>query len=256
MQVGFVIKNQKRQSRQLAEYSDISNLKGVHQGRKCFVCAAGPSIGFLDLSDIHEHVVIAINSSILLMDWDKGEKDRRYWISNDSLCLYWNFFWRNVLRSKCQKLVRTSWKPHDEKIRGHGFRYFAPRKRERLLLSSQDGRLCSNSSLPTGIDLATLLASPGANIFLLGADHKMVSGKSHFWQFWPKEKWPQRKDKGRNYCPEQSHQIRKFQTNKHSYIALKEYANRLGSKIYNCSTRTTISDSIFPRISLERALEL
>ena len=179
-------KDQKRQPRQLVEYSDVSDLKDIHTGEKCFVCGAGPSLGFMDLEGIHEHVVITVNSAILLMDWKTGEKDKRYWISNDSLVMQWDYFWKDVLRAKCHKLIRTSWKRYDEKIREHGFRYFAARLKERQPLTNNGNALCSFSSIPTAIDLALLM---GCNqTYLLGVDHKMVHGKSHFWQFWPTKK--------------------------------------------------------------------
>ena len=247
-------REQKRQPRELTPFHSLLDLKDARKGEKCFIGGAGPSIGFMNLDEIHKHVVITVNSAILLMNWKTGEKDKRFWISNDSLCLQWSYFWKDVLRAHCQKLVRTSWKPHDEKIRGHGFRYFAARKKERAPLSNDGKYLCAFSSTPTAADLAILLGCK--EVYLLGIDHKMVDGKSHFWQFWPKKKWPQRKGKEKNYRPEQTHQIQRFKRNKYSYIALRELANRLGVSIYNCSTRTIISDSIFPKMSLERALKM
>lgn len=240
----------KRQPKKHKPYTDLSDLIDIHRDEKCFVLGAGPSIAFQDLSSIFDHVVISTNSSILLTPWDKGVSDRRYWISNDSLCLQWTYFWKNVIRSHCHKFVRTSWRKYDDKIFRHGFRYFAPRKVEKIPLQKLGQRLCSTSSVPTAIELAILT---GCNqIYLLGIDHRMIHGNSHFWQFWPKEKWPQRKDKGKNFRPEQKHQLKVFQQNLDAYVALKELADREGREIHNCGTRSIVE--AFPMLSLDDAL--
>jgi hypothetical protein len=241
----------KRTPRAIKSYTDLSDFADTNQGAKCFVCGAGPSLAFVDLSGIHDHVVISVNSSILRMPWDKeGDISRRFWITNDTLCMRWDYFWKTVIRSHCNKIVRTSWRRHDDKLKHHGFRYFAPRETEKSPLSDADGGLCFVSSVPTAIDLALLMGCK--QIYLLGVDHRMVHGNSHFWQFWPKNKWPQRSDKTRNFRPEQSHQIAKFEENLQVFESLKELAARKGSEIHNCSSRTTID--VFEFMTLEKAL--
>lgn len=245
-----MIKNMKRQPRKIKPYTDLTDLADIHTGRKCFVCGAGPSLAFLNLSKIHNHVVIATNSAMMLMPWAEGDPDSRYWISNDTLCLKWSYFWKDVLRSNCHKIVRTSWRKRDDELHKHGFRYFAPRESQKIPLENSGKSLCYESSVPSAIDLALLMGCK--EIYVLGMDHKMLHGNSHYWQFWPKEKWPQRSDKGKNFRPEQNHQLRVFQENKKVYIALDELSKRLGAQIYNCSNISTITT--FPKITLEQAL--
>ncbi len=231
--------------------TDLSDLKNIHVGEKCFVVGAGPSLAFLDIKGIHEHVVISVNSSALLMPWDKeGNILRHFWISNDSLCTRWDYFWSCVLCAHCTKIVRTSWKGKDEKIKNYGFRYFEPRKSSHKI-DARDGGLCSTSSVPTAIDLALLMGC--LHIYLLGVDQKIVHGASHFWQFWDKSKWPQRNDKGRDFRPEQPHQLKMFEENIPVFEALKKHASEMEAKIYNCSIRSSLK--VFEKIPFESSLQ-
>lgn len=231
-------------------WTDLSDLYDRHAGKKCFVVGAGPSIGFLNLDPIQSNVVISVNSSALLMKWDTGEPDNRYWISNDSLCLKWDYFWTSVLRAKCNKIVRTSWKKYNDQIKDHGFRYFTPRQCESPPLSDDDGGLCSVSSVPTAIDLAIRLGCD--RIYLLGVDQKMLHGNSHFWQFWDRKKWPKRLDKSRNFRPEQKHQSKVFEQNVAVFTALKLYAESKSAVIKNCSPTTSLN--VFSQISFADAI--
>ncbi len=245
-----------RTRREVQGWTDLSDLKNIHDGSKCFIVGAGPSATFLNLEELDNHVVIIVNSSILLLKWEVGTSDdvslkNRYWISNDRLCCKWDYFWKNVLRAKCNKIVRTSWKPFEDKIRDHGFRYFKPRESERPPLSDDDGGLCSVSSIPTAIDLAVYTGCK--KIYLIGVDQRMVHGNSHFWQFWDKKKWPRRSDKGKNFRPEQKHQVKVFDQNASVFKALKEYAARHSAIIKNCSNLSKLK--VFDKISLDDALE-
>lgn len=238
-----------RSRREIKPWTDLSDFRNRHVGMKCFVVGAGPTLGFLNLEPIHNHVVISVNSSVIMMDWDIGLPDRRYWISNDRLCLQWDYFWKYVLRGNCTKIVRTSWKKYDDKIKGHGFRYFEPR-RDELVLSDDDPGLCSVSSVPTAIDFAILTGCK--KIYLLGVDQRMLHGNSHFWQFWDRKKWPIRKDKNKNFRPEQKHQVKVFEQNVKVFEVLNDYAKTKGSIIKNCSTISTLET--FEKVSLSQAI--
>ena len=241
-----------RNSAKPKSWVDLSCFNDIHKGRKCYVIGAGPSIAFLDLQKIHKHVVVSINSSALLMPWDKdGDELRRFWISNDVLCMQWTYFWTHVYRAKCTKIVRTSWKKNDETLRRHNFRYFMPRKSQNAPLDPEDPGLCSVSSVPTGIDFALRLGC--RNIYLLGVDQRMMHGNSHFWQFWPKEKHPQRESKGKNFQPEQKHQIKVFDQNVKVFGALDLCAKSKGAEIKNCNLGSVLD--AFPKISFDESLK-
>jgi len=248
LDLNLMKKGASREPRKLRPWTDLSDFKNIHQGEKCFICGAGPSTGFLNLEPISNQVIIAVNSSILLLPWDKGASERRYWISNDVLCMQWDYFWKKVLRSNCQKIVRTSWKEYYKKVKDHNFRFFAARKLSDSL--SLDGKLCGTSSVPTAIDFAIWMGCK--DIYLLGVDHRMLHGNSHFWQFWPKKKWPQRREKGLNFRPEQKHQLEVFEQNKVVFAALRKFGEELGVNIYNTSSVSQIS--VFDKVSVEEAL--
>ena len=238
-----------RQRRQIEAWTDLSKFSGLYPGQRCFVVGAGPSLAFLKLAEIQHHVVIAVNSAALLMPWDQGTEKKRFWLSNDILCMRWSYFWSHVLKSQCTKIVRTSWKKRNDEICNHGFQYFTPRKHD-TIIDPDDGGLCSVSSVPTAIDFALLM---GCNpIYLLGVDQRMVHGNSHFWQFWDSSKWPQRLDKDKNFRPEQKHQGQIFKQNLDVFTALGKYAKQRKIDIFNCNSRSSLG--VFPNISLEEAL--
>ena len=90
-------------------------------------------------------------------------------------------------------------------------------------------------------------------VFLLGVDHRMVNGNSHFWQLWPKKERPLRQGKPGNYMPCQRQQGRVFKSNHRNFEILAKYAKAIGAQVFNCSN---ISDvKAFERTSLEDALK-
>ena len=240
----------KRPKNQPQGWTDLSDLQDINKGQKCFVVGAGPSLAFLDISAIQDHVVISVNSSALLMPWtEDGEFVKQYWISNDSLCMKWDYFWTHVKKFKCCKIIRTSWKQYTHKLHGNFFRFFTPRKSDDL--SQEDGGLCSISSIPTAIDLGILMGC--SNIYLLGVDQKIIQSNSHFWQFWSEDKRPRRIDKGKKFRPDTKHQKEMFQDNIKVFRALHKYAHSKGTNIYNCSSRSALD--VFPKLPFEEALK-
>lgn len=229
---------------------DFSVFKNKYENHSCFIVGAAPSVGFLNLKEIHNHVVISVNASCLLMPWGSGNVEKRFWISNDVLCMKWSYFPKYVMDAKCIKLVGEEWKQHNEKFIGKDFYFFGPRESYDNDLLSSDTQLCHISSVPSSIDFAIYLGCK--QIYILGVDQKMTQGKSHFWQFWPKEKWPQRIDRDKNFQPEQKHQIIVFNKNKKTFKLLNQYAKNNFVTIKNCSSRSNLD--VFEKISLDNAL--
>lgn len=247
-----MIRGAKRQRRPLQAWDDLSDFKDINLNASCFIVGAGPSVGFVNLSAIHNHVVISVNASALLMPWfEEGDEDRRFWLSNDALCMRWSYFQSHVMKFKCTKLVGAEWRQHDVKLRGHGFRFFSPRNSQSHPLSDSDPGLCSVSSVPSAIDFALLMGCK--RIYLLGVDQKMTQGHSHFWQFWDKSKWPQRSDQQKNFQPEQKHQVVVFKKNQSTFKSLKEYSITKEAVVKNCSSRSSLE--VFEKISLDDALK-
>lgn len=128
--------------------------------------------------------------------------------------------------------------------------YYIPRRATQDLRWKDEG-LMAGSSILSAIDLALLMGCK--KVFLLGVDHRMINGNSHFWQLWPKRERPLRQGKPGNYMPCQRQQTRVFQSNKRNFEILKRYSGTLDAKIYNCSTVSEIQT--FERMSLDDALK-
>jgi len=226
-------------------FGDLSNFKNLHAGKKCFVVGAGPSAVFLDFSSVHSYPVICVNSSILLMPWKQdGDLSLRFWMSTDVLCQHWSYFSECVLSGICNRIVKNSWKQYTSKWPEVMFYYYSP-------FNEKTGEgLLSNSSILSALDFAILMGCK--NIYLLGVDHRMIQGKSHFWQFWDKHKQPTRNGKPGNFYPDQRQQKRIFELNMPLFEKLKEKATKAESTIYNCSSLSEIK--CFPLISLEDAV--
>lgn len=223
---------------------------GKHEGETAFICGAGTS--FLEcyksprLDEIHDHVVVSVNSSFIAMPWDSGDPDRRFWISNDALCRWWSY-WPRVRRAKANRIVRDSWSKYENEL--GGFHYFWPRPTSENIVNPEDEGLAYCSSIPSGIDLCIQMGVK--RIFLLGVDQYMCGNKSHFWQYLPKNEQPVRMDRG--LAPIE-HQRRAFSYNNKAYPALKSFADLEGVVIYNCSHQSKVD--VFDKISFEEALDL
>lgn len=245
-------KNKERKRRPIHKLSDTEQFRGIHEGNKCFVCGAGVTIGTLDLSGIHEYPVVCVNSSVILMPWEEpGDVKKRFWVSTDALCMQWDYFWNKVMRWEMTRIVRNSWARSAKELKGIPVTYYFPRRASANIDPKEEG-LMAGSSILSAIDLALQMGCK--KIFLLGVDHRMISGNSHFWQLWPKKDRPLRENKGSNYMPCQRQQGRVFKSNHRNFEILNRYSEVLEAKIYNCSTASEVKP--FEHVSLEDALKL
>lgn len=232
--------------------TNTDQFRNIHEGKKCFVCGAGTSLFGKDLSGIHAYPVVSVNSSALLMPWDEpGDPLMRFWVSTDILCMQWDYFWGKVARFDCTRLVRNSWSRSSKELKGLHMNYYAPRKSIQTPNWKDDG-LLAGSSILTAIDLSLLMGCK--QVILLGVDHKMINGNSHFWQNWPVVDRPKKAGKPDTFEPCQRQQGRVFKSNMRSFDVLNKYSLTLGAKIYNASEISTVF--AFDKISLEDALQL
>ena len=222
---------------------DYSILRNKHQGETAFVLGSGTSLVGLDLAPIHQHVVIAVNASILLVDWQDGSPEKRYWISNDALCRVWDY-WPLVKSAKAIKIVRNSWDKYFDEI--PDFLQFHPRPTPEHIINPNDTGLAYCSSVPSAIDLALQMGCK--KVYLLGVDQYQVGQCSHFWQMWDKPK-PR---PSRSIMSPFHRQKVIFALNDRAYPALKQFADTLGAEIYNCSPLSRVT--AFPRIPFDEAI--
>ena len=227
-------------------------LKGKHTGENAFIIGAGPSL-YKELTNkrldnrINDHVVVAVNSSCIIMDWDQGSSYKRYWISNDALCRRWSY-WEGLKKSKCIKVVRDSWERYYKEI--PDFLQFSPRPTSEGVINPEDEGLCYCSSVPSAVDLCLQMGCK--RVFVLGVDHSVLKGKTHFWQFFDTKDRPFRFDRGMATLGEQNNA---FRYNDLAYPALRGFADRLGAKVYNCNPNSRAID-VFDKIELEEALRM
>jgi len=205
----------------------------------------------MDLTGIHEYPVVCVNSSVILMPWEEpGDLLKRFWVSTDSLCMQWDYFWNKVIRGEMTRIVRNSWARRAKELSGVQMTYYLPRCVTGEIKKKEEGLMCGSSIL-SAVDLALLMGC--TKVFLLGVDHRSVNGNSHFWQLWPQKERPLRQGKPDNYMPCQRQQDRVFKSNFRNFDILARYATSIGSKIYNCSTISEVKS--FEYMSLEDALK-
>ena len=228
---------------------NTEQFRNIHENKKCFVCGAGPTLNSLDLSGIFSYPVISVNSSAILMPWmESGDALSRFWISTDSLCIQWDYFWNKVMKFECTRIVRNSWAKHANDFK-KPMNYYTPRPGNNP--NWKEPGLMAGSSILSAVDLALLMGCK--SVFLLGVDHRMVSGHSHFWQNWPIKDRPHKEGQPASYFPCQRQQSRVFTSNLKSFDILQKYSEKIGAKIYNCSSISEVKS--FDYISLEDALK-
>ena len=173
-----------------------------------------------------------------------AENEPDFWISTDSLCLRWSWFSEYVRKSKCIKIVRSSWlEKHKEEI--DGFYIFEPRKTKESEIDIEDLGLCYSNSLSASIDFSLKLGG-AKRIFVLGLDHNLIKGKHHFWQNYLLKNWPiQNKPAQGGWSTQRS----VFPIHLQSYKALKEFAEYKNAEIYNCNPNSHVK--VFKKIKFE-----
>ena len=196
---------------------------------------------------INKHVVVTVNSSYIATSWDDGDPDKRYWVSNDSICRWWDY-WPRLKESKCNRIVRDSWEKYFPEI--PDFLQFSPRPTSEDTVDPDDEGLCYCSSVPTAVDLCLQMGCK--RIFLLGVDQYMFMDKSHFWQFMNIKNQPKRCDGGMATTRQQRET---FKYNNLAYPALRKFADHIGSTIYNCNIKSNVGDA-FNMITYKEALEM
>jgi hypothetical protein len=205
-------------------------------GNPGFVVGSGFSLSRLDISSIFKYTVLSVNSSIILMPWSEGSAHNRFWISNDALCMRWSY-WKKVVSSRCNKIVRTSWLKHFNSVRD--FYFFHPRMTPEGVVEDLDSGLAYCSSVPTALDMAIKM---GVNpIFLIGVDQNFPKSSkcTHFWHDLPKSSQPTSKFGG---APPRNSQSKVFLYNNMAYRALSSFARSKGIDVFNCNKMSSLDE--------------
>jgi hypothetical protein len=216
----------------MSDLIDYSVFRNSQQGKICFVVGAGTSLHGLNLITIHNHVVISVNSSIMLMPWQSGEAANRFWISNDSLVRFWTY-WPLVKSSKCNKIVRDSWHKYYAEI--YDFYKFSAKDESCSDFYATQNKLTGASSVPSAIDLALQMGC--SKIFILGLDQYFVGDKTHFFDYLPSNQKP---IFALGKLPE--HVIKScYDLNNKVFSYLQDFAEKINVQIYNCNRISHVS---------------
>lgn len=194
-----------------------------------FILGSGPTL-FGNMvtkiwNKVIQHPILAINSSILSVDWREGEIKNRYWFSNDPMCYKWSYM-DQVLSYRMNTIISSLWKK----------RYFTNQENTYFYKCSDeicDDKLLSTTSLIAAIDF--VIKKQFKNIYLLGCDHCVFKSRTHFWQFLPENQQPVRED-GRSVPTQSKHmQSYFFRKSMKKIESLSYYALKNSISIFNCS---------------------
>lgn len=184
---------------------------------KLFILGCGHSLHGVDLSPIHEHAVMAVNSAILLMPWDTPGKNR-FWLTVDLGCMEWDY-WPKVQATQCLKLAH------------YRHRHYFPTD---FYFAWKETHMAS-SSIVMAIDLAMYLGF--TEIVLVGVDHYFKDGHSHFWEYWPEDQQPK---KLVGVVNGQDQQQEVFSDNYRQFLRLSDLAKARGVQVWQTSLDSPI----------------
>lgn len=228
---------------------NYKELIGKHEGESAFLVGCGTSL-FRQYTDdgwneIFNHVVVSVNSSIIIMPWEEGCRNKRYWVSVDPLCRTWKYYHNKVMKWNMNIVVSDSWRKHYEEIPDA----YLFRNRKNI----PDDGLMSGSSILAALDLCIQMGCKV--IYLLGVDQYTVRRKSHFWQLIETDLdiIPHRYN-GMS-VPTQSNIMQEvcFRKNLPVFEKLKDFAVLQHVDIYNCSKLSKVA--MFPKIKFEESIK-
>ena len=230
----------------------VSDFKDKHKGEIAFILGAGPSLHYVDIDLIKDHVCIAVNSGIVKYP------DCNFFISDDYDCCRWSYYRDIIKKSSCIKFL------YDKKFKNkcddlekvvlfdHKC-FFAPENKsynfDGLKLKDEEPLIGARVSTASALHIAYIMGADP--IVLLGNDCQLSEEKKYryFWQYYDKKEQPYRTD-GRDFSQTQN---RGF--NKDSFV---EYWNYFAD--VNKDSNVNIIDAsdscldCFPKMSVKEIL--
>ncbi len=165
----------------------VSDFKNRHKGEMAFLFGGGPSLHFIDMDLIKEHICITINSGIA------KHPDSNYFVSDDTAISNWAYY-ELLEKSNCVKFLYRDKFEKIESLKNsvlfdHTW-WFSPKDKtynmKGLELTKKEPIVGARISMGSAVHIAYIL---GCNpIVLLGNDCKLKDGKRYFWQFPGEEK--------------------------------------------------------------------
>ena len=161
----------------------VKDLKDKHKDKLCFIYGAGPSLRYVDETQLKDYITITVNSGFL--------KDRLcdYFVSDDSSISDWSYY-DSIWMFGCKKLLsRDKFEPicGDKKnveLFSHTW-WFSPSDKkynyEGLKLTKEEPIVGARTSMGSAVHLAYIMGCDP--IVLLGNDCKIKDDKRYFWQY-------------------------------------------------------------------------
>ena len=232
-------------SRDIEQYynATIEKYKNIHQGKRCFIVATGPSLQFGDLDKLHTNKELCISMNHIWKAFEKTEWKPDYYVADD---------WRTLIESaemieneKGFKMFlgdtnKEFWKhKYGENIIKHHFCYEYSETRTPKF-SEDFSRQCYMGSTVTYSCLQLAAYMGFSKIYLLGVDFSYASAENsdkytHFFE--------EKELKSTGYTKQVTL----------AYQAAKEYADSHGIKIYNATRGGKLE--VFERVDFDSLFE-
>jgi hypothetical protein len=162
---------------------EVKDLKDKHKDELCFIYGAGPSLRYVDETQLRDYVTITVNSGFL--------KDRLcdYFVSDDSSIEDWSYY-DSIWMFRCKKLLyRDKFEPICSEKKNVVFYdhewWFSPSDKkynyEGLKLKKEEPIVGARTSMGSAVHLAYIMGCDP--IVLLGNDCKIKDDKRYFWQY-------------------------------------------------------------------------
>ncbi len=230
-----------------------------HKGEAAFVCGAGPSLHYVDVEKLKDHVVISVNSSLPKLDFcnyfvadDIGVKNWDYYVDLLPTLDCISFLYRDKLKKHARHLDKNKvvwfhhkwwYSPKDKKYNPEG-----------LVFTKGEPIIGARTTSGTAVHIAYIMGCDP--IVLLGCDCCYKNFKRYYWQF-PGEKKCKRKTGEKVFCNPNKGKYRGQWVDAHSlhfvkyWDALAHQAKQQGINIIDAS------DSILeclPKMDIEDIL--
>jgi len=231
----------------------VSDFKDKHRGEMAFILGGGPSLHYVDVDLIRDHVCITVNSAI------KKYITCNYFVSDDQDIMSWdyyeshvkrtyfhtNFFYDKKFEGKCDDI--------DKKVMYSHKSWYSPEDKsysfDGLKLTKDEPIIGARTSMGSAVHLSFLMGCDP--IVLLGNDCQLSKeGLRYYWQFPGEQK--QFRVKDRKF----THQTQNRGFDKDSFV---EYWNYF-AKVNKDSDVNIIDASescldCFPKMSIREVLD-
>jgi len=198
---------------------NISGYKNIHEGKRLFIMASGPSLSQLDLAPLKNRIVMGLNRSLLIYP-----ECYYHCMFDERLFVMLSNYLGHI-----RKLFTLNNRPCGLPLKllgGEGFSW-----------NLEEGIYSGYTIAYFGLQVAVYMGFK--EIYYLGLDLRHEQGKTHFF--------------GQDYHSE-NHEQNAFPRMEKMFTYGSKVLSESGIKVFNCSPISTLE--CFPKISYEEAIAL